>query len=1066
MNCFTELDRLVVSIQVSKDLKVNFGSFDVHMKHIYTTKPLPKSEGLEYYEKYTELYNSVASMLGLESSLNVDDVVDWYNKKHNPVTGQGLQFPSREHIRRSKDQDEENVGKFKEGDEVFLIKDANGKVALVGNPTASLYNVLAVLSDDELTFRFKAYTPLTVSSSILENKINIENVFNAPKAKVTLAEPVKTVYGNNIQNIEPDQVQGSLNAIATMFDDLNDTQGTIPLLSIATHSNTDEDFLLGRPVVKMLTLDNNGHYKMVPFQVALNKAALSTDSPVYKMMQTFYDNAVILNNAGFPMGSIEFETLIKDVAKSFVNGEILSQKKNVLVSKYGQSVFDSALQLVQLTHGQEKTKYRSTSLVDFYTTVGLNDNQIQKRKEQLKNLFDDFQLTDEQVDQILNLNDLLSGKVFEIVFGIKNSDSPRTPKTKTVEKDGQTYLYTDLLEQFRKNIQPLLSVETSAGGRYELNRVGDKLEEKQKIKGVRTPRTIFTNRNTITKYENGKVVESYYSPPLMKNGYGPLQKALKQLIAANQESFSGTSKTEGTYVHNLLKPFFTTRGSNETKVFITKGFFTSDDNTKKLYLKGIFKTLRALSKDYNTKKYDDLEDMSNLESLVEELDIIGLAEEDLEMLSNNFSTFYNTERRFESLKDYIDAELEQIQQRIENDKINLSALGNFLDQSHINPSTKRFKKDGEKKGSFIRSNPRLAGEINDTFEKQYIDLLSLAYTYHTNPEFKSFMDNNPFLETGFKLKDETLTNTDLLDKINSMHKETVISEFEKLVSSNIETSGVIRIENSKVDIDFNSNNTVKEESVLEEPAPSTQTAPVSTNTKADIERRRQEKYNTQYNNLVSGNVLDNQGDPVFEEDKGIGANGLFTLTEKKYGHGHVRTSGLNSLKVLEDLLEGAEFSGWFGEIGEGPHSTWETGNFIIVSNNIYPIKNGKLNLNEVEIILNAGLTPFAQELANKYPNVIIKDFNGKKYDAELDSLEDTTQPTDAKADIEGFKDFVKNTDNVTEQDNSDTDTEINSSEFDVSYTDINVTDEKEPNSEIKPEENNNEPLDPCDGFGF
>jgi len=188
-----------------------------------------------------------------------------------------------------------------------------------------------------------------------------------------------------------------------------------------------------------------------------------------------------------------------------------------------------------------------------------------------------------------------------------------------------------------------------------------------------------------------------------------------------------------------------------------------------------------------------------------------------------------------------------------------------------------------------------------------------------------------------------------------------------------------------------------------------------TDVKADIERRRQEKYNTQYNNLVSGNVLDNQGEPVYEEDKGIGANSLSTLTDKKYGHGHIRTSGLNSLKVLEDLLEGGEFSGMFGQIGQGSYSTWESGKFIIVSNNINPTKNNKLNLNEIEIILNAGLTPFAQELANKYPNVIIKDFNGKKYDAELAALGQPSA-TNAKADIENkIKAFNKSIENEFEE---------------------------------------------------
>lgn len=174
---------------------------------------------------------------------------------------------------------------------------------------------------------------------------------------------------------------------------------------------------------------------------------------------------------------------------------------------------------------------------------------------------------------------------------------------------------------------------------------------------------------------------------------------------------------------------------------------------------------------------------------------------------------------------------------------------------------------------------------------------------------------------------------------------------------------------------------------------------------SDIEKRRQKEYNAQYNALVAGQVLDNQGDPVYEEDKGIGANGLSTLTDKKYGHGHVRTSGLDSLKVLESLLDGSDFSGMFGQIGIGDYSTWESGKFIIVSNNINPTTNSKLNLNEIEIILNAGLSPFAQELANKYPSVTFKDFNGKKYNAELAAL--STTPAAAAPFTEGNEEALK-----------------------------------------------------------
>ena len=171
---------------------------------------------------------------------------------------------------------------------------------------------------------------------------------------------------------------------------------------------------------------------------------------------------------------------------------------------------------------------------------------------------------------------------------------------------------------------------------------------------------------------------------------------------------------------------------------------------------------------------------------------------------------------------------------------------------------------------------------------------------------------------------------------------------------------------------------------------------IPSETQEEIDIRRVDTYIKQNNAMVLGEVLDNQGDPVYEEDKGIGANGLSTLTDKKYGHGHNRSTGLDSLTILENLLGGATFSGMFGQIGKGQYSTWENGTFIIVSNNINPITDEKLNLNEVEIILNAGLSPFAQELANKYPNVVFKDFNGKKYDAENATAPSQTQTEEEK----------------------------------------------------------------------
>jgi hypothetical protein len=149
---------------------------------------------------------------------------------------------------------------------------------------------------------------------------------------------------------------------------------------------------------------------------------------------------------------------------------------------------------------------------------------------------------------------------------------------------------------------------------------------------------------------------------------------------------------------------------------------------------------------------------------------------------------------------------------------------------------------------------------------------------------------------------------------------------------------------------------------------------------------RQQLYRQQVEALHRGEVKDNNGNPVYAEDAGIIANGLDTLTDKPFGHGHIRTSGLASLELLEQLLDGAPFTGDFGKIGNGAYTTWQSGKFIIVSDTLNPLVNGKLDHHHIEVILNAGLSPFARELALKYSDVVFKDFNGRVVTGASDGL--------------------------------------------------------------------------------
>ena len=129
--------------------------------------------------------------------------------------------------------------------------------------------------------------------------------------------------------------------------------------------------------------------------------------------------------------------------------------------------------------------------------------------------------------------------------------------------------------------------------------------------------------------------------------------------------------------------------------------------------------------------------------------------------------------------------------------------------------------------------------------------------------------------------------------------------------------------------------------------------------------------------MVEGKILDNQGNPIYDLSGGIAVNGITTLTDKKYGHGSTKASEAESFNILADILNTGNFSGWFGE-NKG-NRIFTSGKFFIASNNIDGGGKGKIDPSEVEVILNVGLTPFAQDLANRFPQTTIKDYNGNIY---------------------------------------------------------------------------------------
>lgn len=142
----------------------------------------------------------------------------------------------------------------------------------------------------------------------------------------------------------------------------------------------------------------------------------------------------------------------------------------------------------------------------------------------------------------------------------------------------------------------------------------------------------------------------------------------------------------------------------------------------------------------------------------------------------------------------------------------------------------------------------------------------------------------------------------------------------------------------------------------------------------------------QWDAVNKGELLANDGNPIQGPNSGIMSNGLETLTNKKWGHGSDRLNVRDSLKAIQDLLSGGKFTGWFGKVKNaesGMDVRSGSAKFVVTTDNAENIHGengtGRLNPKEVEVILNDQLSPFGQALKNKYPDFIIKDYNGKEF---------------------------------------------------------------------------------------
>jgi len=239
-----------------------------------------------------------------------------------------------------------------------------------------------------------------------------------------------------------------------------------------------------------------------------------------------------------------------------------------------------------------------------------------------------------------------------------------------------------------------------------------------------------------------------------------------------------------------------------------------------------------------------------------------------------------------------------------------------------------------------------------------------------------------YVRVNSKIPEGTANRKEVAEKI--IEREEIETELEKKTAQ-VETVDAAFQPEIKKDIEILTNraNEINEEISKAEEAPKTEQPTVS-EAEIDLSNKEQvnEVFKKQWDAANSEQILANDGEPV-QANGGIIANGLKTLTDKKWGHGSDRQDNKGSLQVLDNLLGGGDFKGDFGTIGTGAYNARESGKFVIATDNPNTINDTKkLNPKEVEIILNDQLSPFGQALKNKYPDFVIKDYNGKEFKAQ------------------------------------------------------------------------------------
>ena len=176
-----------------------------------------------------------------------------------------------------------------------------------------------------------------------------------------------------------------------------------------------------------------------------------------------------------------------------------------------------------------------------------------------------------------------------------------------------------------------------------------------------------------------------------------------------------------------------------------------------------------------------------------------------------------------------------------------------------------------------------------------------------------------------------------------------------------------------------------------------------------------------------GNIIDLDGYPIYNSEDIIFQNGLKNITSNQWGHGATRIPyGKKGIERLENILSKSDrFTGDFGpiagtelaKINQYPN-TWESGRFIITRDDKdFYDKDGSLNINNIEIILNRSFEPYGNYLANKYPNIIFKDVFGNiikisnqltpKQKQEAIHLYSQYLKQNPNGDVENFKSWIE-----------------------------------------------------------